>query len=310
MPFFSPMEQMLAMMDPGKYEDMKQTLGDVGPWPGRPNAQEFDWRESAPSGTDLVGGAATGAGLAGLFNIGFAGITPRQARKSIIGDMTRELGDQVKLAVSTKGYSPGIVGSDTIVYPKSIYKNKNKLVAGIEEAKGLSKEYGPAIQSVGQGMARLEPFEQYANLFEPIKYAKGRLLDDTIARYYPGIEQISMSSGNRARKVNTNSNIILHELFHGKLKEPDFNILRDLERNAQGIRNEFGSKAPFAISDSSLNYITSPHELLAETAAQKLLEQLLGKQTRPIGQSIQWDKYNNWPSSATAYLDDVIGRLK
>jgi hypothetical protein len=62
------MEQILAMMDPGKYEDMKQTLGDVGPWPGRPNAREFDWRESAPSGTDLVGGAATGSALAGLFS--------------------------------------------------------------------------------------------------------------------------------------------------------------------------------------------------------------------------------------------------
>jgi hypothetical protein len=31
----SDLAQLIAMMDPGVYEDRKQTMGDVGPWPGR-----------------------------------------------------------------------------------------------------------------------------------------------------------------------------------------------------------------------------------------------------------------------------------
>jgi hypothetical protein len=57
---------MLALLDPGRYEGMKATMGDVGPWPGRTNAQEFDWREVGPSGVDLVSGVGAGAGLANL----------------------------------------------------------------------------------------------------------------------------------------------------------------------------------------------------------------------------------------------------
>lgn len=82
------------MIDPGLYEERKQTLGDVGPWPGRLGAQEFDWRETAPSGTDLVGGSGTGIGLAGLlgsqkpFKINADWQAGRAADESVLNNVT------------------------------------------------------------------------------------------------------------------------------------------------------------------------------------------------------------------------------
>jgi len=84
----SGLEKMLALMDPGVYEDRKQTLGDVGPWPGRTNAQEFDWREAAPSGTDLVGGMGSGMGL---FLSGFLGSDPKMKWKNYFNTETTDM---------------------------------------------------------------------------------------------------------------------------------------------------------------------------------------------------------------------------
>lgn len=49
-------------IDPGSDQELKQTFGDTGPWPGQLQDQSFDYREAAPKGVDFIGPEAMGIG--------------------------------------------------------------------------------------------------------------------------------------------------------------------------------------------------------------------------------------------------------
>jgi len=59
--------RFLYGIDPGSNQELKQTFGDVGPWPTRLQGQFWDYREAGPKGVDFISGSGTGGMLAGMF---------------------------------------------------------------------------------------------------------------------------------------------------------------------------------------------------------------------------------------------------